>query len=70
MLDSPNAAVMRDSAVSDAATRILSAGALRCGQTLSVTHLVFVFKYFRSVRHQVVHGWCLSDGSCRSMSAA
>ena len=29
MLDNPNAAVMRDSAVSDAATRILSAGALR-----------------------------------------
>ena len=35
MLDNPNAAVMRDSAVSDAATRILSAGALRCAQKLS-----------------------------------
>jgi len=69
MLDNPNAAVMRDSAVSDAATRILSAGALRCARSLSVCQLVSTTKHLRSCRMmQCMDGVCLI-GSCRSMSA-
>ena len=36
MLDNPNAAVMKDTAVSDAANRILAAGALRCAASYAL----------------------------------